>query len=424
MPKAIARILTAVLLLSINVGPLAAPAMADAPTFEITELFPDPASPLTDADDEFIEFHNLTNGPVDITGYVIKTGTNLSTSHTLAQATIPAGGYVALKSAATKIALANAGSSVAVFDPAKNQVGETISYGTAPTGSAWAKGKDGTWKWSATPTPDAENEITAAGKGGQPSPTSPVAQVGDEPEAAAELMLTELFPDPKSPQTDAADEFVELYNPNGFPVDAGRYVIKTGASLSTKHTLPSAVINAGAYMAFKSAATKIALSNSGSSVALFDPAGNQLGETITYPKAIEGASWALNGDTWGWSTTLTPGAANVITAAPASAAAGTSSSKSTTTKASSSKSSSKSKATSTPKATTAKSTSGSSLVGATTSPGGHWLLFILAAATIGYIIYEFRHDLRNFYHKLRGYPGGRPPALPAPVGRGDAGASE
>src|SRR6185369_14851840 len=64
------------------------------------------------------------------------------------------------------------------------------------------------------------------------------------------------------------------------------------------------------------------------------------------------------------------------------------------------------------------------LVAGSTTAGGHWLLFILAALTIGYIIYEFRYDIRNYYYKLRGYPVGRPAPVPVVVGRGSDRADE
>src|SRR5699024_9698095 len=127
--------------------------------------------------------------------------------------------------------------------------------------------------------------------------------------------------------------------------------------------------------ALKSATTKIALSNSGSSVALFGSDGNQLGATVTYSKAIEGSSWARIDDNWQWSSTPTPGSANVITATPSTAAT----SSATASKSSSSKAAtSKTKSTTAPKASKAPVGSApAALAAGATSTGGHWLLFIL-----------------------------------------------
>jgi len=55
-----------------------------------------------------------------------------------------------------------------------------------------------------------------------------------------------------------------------------------------------------------------ALANTGSSVAIFGPAGQQVGDTVTYPKAPTGSAWALFDDSWQWTATPTPGDANVL----------------------------------------------------------------------------------------------------------------
>ncbi len=187
--------------------------------------------------------------------------------------------------------------------------------------------------------------------------------------------------------------------------------------MTTKHTLNSAVVPAGGYLALKSALTKVSLSNSGSSLALVDPAGHQLGQTIIWPKAAAGQAWARReADTWAWTTKPTPGAANLI-AAPAAKTAKSTRSATGSTKITATKAA-------VPKAATVSSGSSGSLLAAATSPGGSWLLFALAGLTIAYIIYEFRYDLRNLYFKLRRHPAfGRTPQPVAP-GRGSDRASQ
>ncbi len=423
MFHSLARILLIITCIIASLSPFSVAHAASAPGLEISELLPDPAAPLTDAADEFIEFHNLTGEPIDLAGYTIKTVATATTNHVLASAIVPANGYLALKSATTKISLANTGSTVSLLDPAKAQMGDAVTYKTAPTGSSWNKPDTGVWGWSTTPTPGEANQITTAGKGSS-DPTS--GDTSPSPAESPELQLTELLPDPAAPLTDAADEFIEIYNPNNFPVDLSGYSIKSGSSLTTKHVLTSTIIQPNSYVALKSATTKIALANAGSSVALFDPSGAQIGATVTYPAAKSGVSWARDGEAWSWSSTPTPGAANIIAAVAASS---TTAAKSTSTKSTTAKTSTtKAKATAAPKAaksskaSTTKSTS--PLVAGATSTGGHWLLFTLAALTIGYIIYEFRYDIRNYYFQLRGYPVGRPAPVPATVGRGSDRAGE
>ncbi|HSX01402.1 MAG TPA: lamin tail domain-containing protein, partial [Candidatus Saccharimonas sp.] len=255
---------------------------------------------------------------------------------------------------------------------------------------------------SAPPTPTPK---PTSAPSGQASPV-PVAAVtaSDSAGPYAQLMLTELLPDPAAPQTDAHDEFIELYNPNDQPVDIKGYIIKTGASLGTKHTLPSAVIAPGTYLAVTSAASHIALSNSGTSLALYDPAGHQLGDTVTYGSAKPGQAWAWSESGWTWTTTPTPGAANHITAVSGQTGSSTGSVKgSTASKVSS------------PTSTTSAAKSAATSAASTHS--GNWLIWVLVGLTICYCLYEFRHDLRRYYHQLRGHSGRRREASPAPEGR-------
>ncbi|HEY6737012.1 MAG TPA: lamin tail domain-containing protein [Candidatus Saccharimonadia bacterium] len=388
-------------------------ARADAsPTLSITELLPDPAAPLTDADDEFIEFFNASASDVNLKGYVVKSGDTLGTKHTLQDATVPAGEYLALKSADTHIALANNGSSVGLYLPdGTTAVGPIITYKTAPTGSAWAKKSDGTWAWTTTPTPNEANNFSTATPSPKPS-IMPAGGMGSGPidpvnSTYTALMLTELLPDPAAPQTDADDEFIELYNSSDQPVDISGVVVKTGASLTTKHTLKQHIIQPFSYASFRSADTKIALSNAGSSVQLAAPDGSAIGGAVTYPKAITGASWAFDGETWAWTTTLTPGLPNIIAAPATAAASPNKSASSTSTKTASSKTSSKASSSKTTKAPAASKVKTSSPVAAAadaaTSPTGKWLIFALVGLTIAYCLYEFRYDMLRFYHRLRGF---------------------
>jgi hypothetical protein len=407
-----------VLVYCLALGSPAAATAAPPPSLEITELLPDPASPQTDADDEFIELFNPSSSAVNLSGYLIKSSSKLGASHTLGDYVVPAGGFLTLMSRDTKIQLANAGSSVALFDPAQQPVGRTITYKTAPTGSAWARQPDGGWSWTKTPTPDEVNQFTASGSISAKAPTPAIPDEGAEVLAVAtnsRLQLTELLPDPAAPQTDAANEFIELYNPTDAPVNVTGYVIKTGTSLKTKHSLPAAVVPAFGYLALHSGATKIQLANAGSSVALFDPSGAPVGPTITYAAAKTGVAWALGDTGWEWTSTPTPGGANVLSAPVSAASSGTS--KSAATKAVRSSKSTKTTTTKAPKAVKASATVPAQPVAHTTPPDANWLLFALAGLTITYCLYEFRYDLQRFYHRIRGHAGSRAAISHSPEGR-------
>lgn len=384
---------------------LPAVALAAEPpgSLELSELLPDPAAPQTDADDEFVELHNAGSEAVELNGYSLRVGTK---TYPLPAQSLTAGEYAVLTSAVSPWPLTNNGGTIALLDAAGHEL-QTTTWPKAKVGAAWMKNGDNQWAWTAEPTPG-ETNILASAAPGQTVPSSePVPAVSDG--AIYPLLdITELLPDPDAPQTDATDEFIELYNPNPEAVSLKGYVLKTGKTLSSRYTLPELMIGPGEYLALKSAQTHLGLTNTGSSVALFDPAGHQLGAVPSYTAAKSGQAWAWSESGWVWTTTSTPGAANIIAAPAAGSVAGakatatkaSSSSKAKTTSAKTSKSTTKSPSTSKPAATA----SSHALLANTASPNTPWLLFALGALTIGYIIYEFRHDLLSYYHRLRGYP--------------------
>ncbi len=261
-----------------------------------------------------------------------------------------------------------------------------------------------------------------------PSITSPVTiedpPVDDQPAPAptvyAALMITELVPDPASPQTDAHNEFIELYNPNADPVNIEGYTIRAGSNFHSFYNLPDVIIAPGAYLAVYSNQSHVGLTNAGGSAQVLDPAGNIVGTTGDYGKAATGQSWSLVDGEWRWSMQATPGADNILVV-PAVALK-----TAATPKAKTVASTTKAKATSTPKSTTkttkaakpkvpkatkpktskakkSTTTPQTALVASANNYSGTWLLIGLAMLSIGYAIYEFRHDVRNYYHITKRY---------------------
>lgn len=395
-------------------GPAPAPSPASpvpagdgAPAvLELTELLIDPVAPGSDAEDEFVEIHNAGSDAVQMEGYVVKTGSH---QHTLPSSLLGPDEYMIITSGESSISLTNSGGVANLLDPTGAVIDTAGAWESAQAGASWALIEDA-WRWTLTPTPREANIYTPL----------PGASAADGSGNYPGVQLTELLPDPASPLTDAADEYIEIYNPTDEEVDLTGYTLKTGHDLGSKYVIKDVTVPADGYVALKSATTKLALANDGSSVALYAPDGTQLGATVTYPKAPAGAAWAHFDNGWGWTSESTPGVSNVLGIVAAAATKTTAKAKAATTKAAKAKASPKPKAS--PKAKAAKTAK--PLVAGSTSAGGHWLLFALAAFTIGYIIYEFRYDIRNYYFKLRGYPVGRPAPVPVTIGRGDDRAGE
>ncbi len=125
----------------------------------INELLPNPATPQTDDEDEFIELYNSNDVAFDLTGFKLQTG-----STTLHNYAFPAGTSLAPKSFTaffsidTNMNLSNSGGQARLLDPASNLISQSDTYSVAPDGQSWALA-DGTWYWTATPTAGGANVI-------------------------------------------------------------------------------------------------------------------------------------------------------------------------------------------------------------------------------------------------------------------------
>ncbi|MEI6481076.1 MAG: lamin tail domain-containing protein [Candidatus Saccharibacteria bacterium] len=125
----------------------------------ITELLPNPGSPLTDTKDEFIELHNGSTDSVQLLGYSIWASANVLYSYKIPDMTLQPDEYRALYSRDTRIALSNTGGRAVLKNPAGTIVSETSLYDTAHENKAWVW--DGTtWMWSETATPGAANVVS------------------------------------------------------------------------------------------------------------------------------------------------------------------------------------------------------------------------------------------------------------------------
>jgi len=198
---------------------------------------------------------------------------------------------------------------------------QTIQYQDAPEGQSWARFDDG-WRWLNAPTPGEDNASTedVAPTDLDPTefpaitPNDTDSQTTDVPvNSQPRVTITELLPNPAAPQTDENDEFVELYNPGIDALDLNGYKVQTGSNYSYSFTISSQTIAAGGYLVLTSRDTGLTLANSASQARLLDPNGITISQTDPYQDASEGAAWAWANDIWQWTTTPTPGTANIIT---------------------------------------------------------------------------------------------------------------
>lgn len=210
------------------------------------------------------------------------------------------------------------------------------------------------------------------------------------------LDLSELLPNPASPQTDAADEFIELYNPNTKTFDLSGFMLQTASAGSsathTYHFPAGTTIAPGSFKAFSSATTHLSLSNGGGQVWLVDPLGTTVTASDAYVSAKDGQAWVNAGGVWQWTTTPTPGSTNKL-AAPLSGSV----QKSSATVNGKKVSNINDKATSGATPTTVAS----SVDGAPTATIHPLTLAVVIAAALLYGAYEYRFDLANIVRQFR-----------------------
>ncbi|HET9721852.1 MAG TPA: lamin tail domain-containing protein [Candidatus Saccharimonadales bacterium] len=201
--------------------------------------------------------------------------------------------------------------------------------------------------------------------------------------------ISEVLPNPAPPQTDADNEFIELYNSNDKPFDLSGFVLQVGTSTVHQYGFPADTsIQPHQFSAFYSSDTGLSLSNNSGQVKLLDSAGNVLEQSDVYGAAKDGYAWVKSNGLWQWTTTVTPDAANIITA-PLS--------KKSSTPSSSNKTAVKGALTSGPSST---SPSGS----APSSVNLHPVVLVgVGAAAVVYALYEYRNDLANQFYKFRRY---------------------
>jgi hypothetical protein len=208
--------------------------------------------------------------------------------------------------------------------------------------------------------------------------------------------ISEVLPNPASPQTDENDEFIELYNSNDKAFDLSGFVLQVGTTTVHTYRFPDgSSIEPHKFSAFYSSDTNLSLSNNDGQVKLLDPDANVLSQTDEYTAAKDGYAWVNADGLWQWTTTLTPNATNIITAPPTSK-------KTSKAASSSAKTSSKGKVKAAKTTNSNQATANNGVINPPSATKMHPLVLVgVGAAALLYALYEYRNDLANALYKLR-----------------------
>lgn len=270
----------------------------------ISEILPNPASPLSDTTDEWIEIKNTNTSEVDISGCKLKDKNGTVKEYSVPPNTvISPNGFVVFYSRDTKISLNNDTDGAVMQDPRGGLIVETVAYKNAPSGQSFVL-KSNEWGWSADMTP-----------GFELSSARDVPSPGAVANSCTGLIISEIMPDPVSPLTDTSDEWIEIYNETGDAIDVGGCILADTYKPGSTHeyNIPPGILQPGGFMVLYSKNTKINLNNSdGDSVRILSSDRKVVFETGNYGKAKAGQTWAYDGDKWYWTVTSTAGALNAI----------------------------------------------------------------------------------------------------------------
>lgn len=315
----------------------------------LNEFMPDPNSDwngdgtVSDSSDEYIEvFNDGSAGDVDLAGWKLDDiAGGGSTEYVLPPGTLlPAGAYLVVFSADTRIALNNSGDTVRLIRP-DNSEADTASYTSTAPDQAYSRTIDGSGPWTIAypPSPGAANQpastptatptappTPAPTPSAAPTPTStPIPTPTEPPIATASptssptpyaggITLNEFMPDPLSDwngngQTgDADDEYIELHNAGTGEIDlAGWALDDVAGGGSPPFVLPSgSMVPGGGFLVLFSAQTHLALNNGGDSVRLLSPDGAEV-DNASYATSHgdEAVSRTIDGG-GDWTTTYPP----------------------------------------------------------------------------------------------------------------------
>lgn len=171
---------------------------------------------------------------------------------------------------------------------------------------------------SAETSPITETLPTTETSPTPPLPTNPSSSVSaSSPEVKktatnypSGIVLNEILPSPEG--SDEEEEWIEIFNQNGFEVDLSGWKIKDSSGAVSVFTFPQGTkISDSSFLVFSRPTTKIVLNNDADGISLLKPDGS-ITETISYQKAKTGQSWARTDSGWFWTENLTPGAKNII----------------------------------------------------------------------------------------------------------------
>ena len=284
----------------------------------INEFVADPS----DSDKEWIELYNNTNLNLSLAGWTVEDGSKTTTALTGTMAGGGTGRYVVIEE--PKGQLNNPGDMIVLKDDS-GVIIDSVTYGNWDDGNLLDNAPTVHDPMSVARLVDGYNTFNNANDFRATSqPTKSMANIisNDSTDANSAvsikgIVFSELFPNPVGDEKDG--EFIELYNTTSRDVDLrGWQVVNNSGHRYTVDAkdFTSTVLSAQGYFVLPRKTTGIALRNSGGdSLKIFQPnIDSAVATTFYHESAPEGQSYVrLDEARWVWTTTPTPGRANLTT---------------------------------------------------------------------------------------------------------------
>ncbi len=299
--------------------------------------------------DEWIELYNNTDSSINLNGWSIKaidetpeinlTGTISGKGFYLLERTNDTTVPNILTNQIYTGASSNKGEYLKLFNSQNNLIdevncgdgwfaGDNTTKATMERKNSQITGNDSSnWTTSLNTngTPKAENSVILSIELPPPEESPAQSELQSEPKSEltpqeesqpitypSGILINEVIPSPEGP--DNLEEWIELKNINNEEVDLYKWKVQdTTGSITTYTFLERTKIGPKGFLILSRPTTKITLNNSGDGLNLIQPNGNIL-DTMNYEKAPRAQSYNLTETGWLWSTILTPGTTNIISA--------------------------------------------------------------------------------------------------------------
>lgn len=272
---------------------------------KITELLPNPAG--EDAGFEKIEIHNLGSQTVNLNGLILDdiaaTDEVSTNAYEILDLQITSDEYLAITIPAGKFALNNSGGDVVtLFNKQFLPLDSAFYEETTPENMSWSYFSSA-WAWA----PQTLGEANGLAPEPQPEDDSEDDSDDDtdtEPRHDnSGLVISEIYADPNS----GDKEFLEIQNTGEETAELSEVELYVG----TKHKLlPEGELESGEFFVVTQDQLPAQLRNSGQTLALKD--GSETLDSLNYPKAVKGSSYARFEDGFLWTTKLTEGETNIL----------------------------------------------------------------------------------------------------------------